>query len=282
MRKEIAIRDPDGLVKMIVKHAATALDNSRLLRVYWYDGVSGKLSDEQLALSQLSDVQLRQGIISRSGVQKGVDSKIMADLIELSGNHAISDAMLVTGDGDLVIGIELAQKRGVRVAVLGIEDESVGVAHNQSFEVVGIADRVVRIHKSDIAPYLAYVQTAPASSAAKPVKTVTPKAAERVPEKKKQTPAKKAEKPSPPSALAGPPKVDLQAVVTQFIEASSPSLTAASVSPNGTIGQSVDGQLLQAATAPLGRTLTTAERAELRDHFRLQIARRSPSPTEAS
>jgi hypothetical protein len=112
----------------------------------------------------LPDVQLRAGIISRSGVQKGVDSKIMVDLIELSNNHAITDAVLLTGDGDLVIGIELAQKRGVRVAALGIEDSAFGVGHNQSFELVCIADRVRRLARRDIEPYLAYVGARAVSS----------------------------------------------------------------------------------------------------------------------
>jgi len=52
-RKDVAITDPAGLVAMI---AASTLNNPNLLRVYWYDGVLGKLSSEQETLSMLPDV----------------------------------------------------------------------------------------------------------------------------------------------------------------------------------------------------------------------------------
>lgn len=154
-RKDLAMPDPQGLIAMLIEQSFAALGNRNLLRVCWYDGVAGRPSAEHEALAQLPDVQFRAGTISKSGLQKGVDSKIMADLIELSGNQAISDAVLVTGDGDLVVGMDLAQRRGVRVAVIGLEEPGLGVAHNQSFEMVCAADRVRRIGKSDIAPFLA-------------------------------------------------------------------------------------------------------------------------------
>jgi len=191
-RKDIVISDPQGLIGKIIEHSIEVLGNRKLLRVYWYDGVSGRLSSEHEALSLLADVQFRPGTISRSGQQKGVDSKIMADLIELSSNHAISDAVLITGDGDLVVGIDLAQRRGVRIAVLGVEDTSSGVQHNQSFEVVCVADRVRRIGKLDIAPFLSY---------SPPTATAAPAAASPI----VQTPAVK--KAAPKKAVAKKPPV---------------------------------------------------------------------------
>ena len=47
VRKDIAITDSQGLITTIVKHAAAALGALELLRVYWYDGVSGRLSRHQ-------------------------------------------------------------------------------------------------------------------------------------------------------------------------------------------------------------------------------------------
>ena len=55
------------------------------------------------------------------GQQKGVDSLIIMDLIELARNHAISEAVLLSGDEDLRVGVQLAQSFGVRVHLLGVE-----------------------------------------------------------------------------------------------------------------------------------------------------------------
>jgi len=304
-RKDVAIRDPQGLVSHIIEHAVKALGNPNLLRLYWYDGVSSRLSDEQEALSMLPDVQLRAGIISRSGVQKGVDSKIMVDLIELSNNHAITDAVLLTGDGDLVIGIELAQKRGVRVAALGIEDSAFGVGHNQSFELVCIADRVRRLARRDIEPYLAYVgaravsnpppatndaeniskRAKPAAAAKAAAAPKAPAAAKAAPVKKQTAAAKKAKaatkaapaKAAPSKAAPLPARnvvpelTKLSDIVNQFIAAAAPPFTETSITATGAIGQAVDGRLLHAATAALERKPTPTERNELRRLFRERL-----------
>jgi hypothetical protein len=73
----------------------------RLLRIYWYDGsASGRLSLDQSALASADDVKLRLGQINSVGQQKGVDSLIVTDLIELARNGAMSDALLLSGDED--------------------------------------------------------------------------------------------------------------------------------------------------------------------------------------
>lgn len=97
----------------------------RLLRVYWYDGTaSGRLSLDQSALANTDNVKLRLGQINSAGQQKGVDSLIVTDLIELARNHAISDALLLSGDEDVRIGVQIAQSFGVRVHLLGIAGKS--------------------------------------------------------------------------------------------------------------------------------------------------------------
>src|SRR5471030_1683532 len=113
-RADLHLNDAAGLVNMLISKARTELNNNELLRVYWYDGLKGGLSAEHKAIIDVDDVQLRTGTINGQGQQKGVDSKIVIDLIELASNHAISDALVVTGDGDLAIGIELSQRRGIR------------------------------------------------------------------------------------------------------------------------------------------------------------------------
>lgn len=180
-RSELDITDPAGLIALLISQskAALGLTSRELLRVYWYDGVmpSG-LTQQQRAIVQLPDVSFRPGTVNSNGQQKGVDSLIITDLIELAGNRAVCDAAVITGDGDLAIGIELAQKKGVRVALLGVEDLSVGVVHHQSFEVTSRADRIARMGLADISPVMRHSKhsksnpTAPAEELqAKPLPT---------------------------------------------------------------------------------------------------------------
>lgn len=92
-----------------------------LLRIYWYDAASGAPSPEQKQLAHADDVKLRLGFLNAQGQQKGVDSLIVTDLISLAQNGAISDAILLSGDEDLRVGVQMAQMHGVRVHLLGIE-----------------------------------------------------------------------------------------------------------------------------------------------------------------
>ncbi len=76
---------------------------------------------EQQDLADSDDVKLRLGVIAYTGRQKGVDSLIVTDLIELARNHAITDALLLSGDEDVRIGVQIAQTYGVRVHLLGVQ-----------------------------------------------------------------------------------------------------------------------------------------------------------------
>ncbi len=159
-RAELEIIDPSGLINVLLEKSKATLDLSgkELLRVYWYDGVMNNgFTQQQKSLVNVNDLQLRAGTINRRGQQKGVDSLIVTDLIELTSHHAICDAVLVTGDSDLAVGIEIAQKRGVRIAVLGVEDLAAGVAHHQSFEITSRADRVGMLGQSELSQVLRYV-----------------------------------------------------------------------------------------------------------------------------
>ena len=101
-----------------------------LLRIYWYDGLyRGQLSPDQQALAYMDDVKLRLGTVNQTGQQKGVDSLIVTDLVELARNHAITDAVLLSGDEDLRIGVQIAQSFGVRVHLIGIEPSRGSQSH---------------------------------------------------------------------------------------------------------------------------------------------------------
>ncbi len=296
-RKDVVLVNAKGLIDLLIQQSLDVLANRNLLRLYWYDGVSSRMSADHEALAELPDVQFRTGTISKSGQQKGVDSRIMADLIELSANKAISDAVLVTGDGDLVVAIDLAQRQGVRIAIIGLEEPSKGTSHNQSFEMVCAVDRIRRIGVSDIAPFMAYK---PAASPTREIKKVasTKSAAsrsspEKAPERKattKKTPAKKSAAPAKKTAapkripvtdpalpsLAEPtPKVvgvttkvvpqleQLPAIVRQFIANASPRLDKSAVTPTGVLDNPLDAKLREAATEALLRKPTRSERVEL-------------------
>ncbi|MBS0430919.1 MAG: NYN domain-containing protein [Proteobacteria bacterium] len=100
-----------------------------LLRIYWYDGTNSGPSPAHLAIAYLENVKLRLGFVNQSGEQKGVDALIFSDLVNLSRNHAISDALILSGDEDLRVGVQQAQEYGVRVHLLGVESSESG---NQS------------------------------------------------------------------------------------------------------------------------------------------------------
>lgn len=110
------------MFEAIQEFASQAEPKARLLRTYWYDGIraySGP-SAEQLALGKRHFVKLRLGMLNSQGQQKGVDSLIVTDLIDLARNRAITDAVILAGDEDLRVGVQVAQSYGVRVHLIGV------------------------------------------------------------------------------------------------------------------------------------------------------------------
>ena len=99
---------------------AISVSKAPLLRIYWYDGTSSGPTPQHLTLALLNNVKLRLGIVNSFGEQKGVDSLMVTDMIELARNRAMSDAILLSGDEDLRVGVQQAQEYGVRVHLLGI------------------------------------------------------------------------------------------------------------------------------------------------------------------
>lgn len=258
VRSELHITDPAGLVAAIVRKSRSTLDlaGRELLRVYWYDGVlPNGPTQQQRALGHVDDVQLRAGTVNGKGQQKGVDSLIVTDLIELASHHAITDAVLVTGDSDLAIGIELVQRRGVRVAVVGVEDVSVGVAHHQSFEIISRADRVAVLGQEDLASSCRYVPEQPKLSQMQPL----PKAGSLGPA---QT--------APELAPVEVP--DISAAVKAFIAQRGESLVGVIEPTSRHIERTVDAALLAYLTTALQTArLSDAEKAAARRIFRAEL-----------
>lgn len=94
---------------------------STFLRIYWYDAAnaSGRAhSHSQLEMT--SHITLRLGAFNSLGDQKIVDGLIISDMILLSQNKAVNDIILVSGDADLIPGVNVAKTFGARVHLLGV------------------------------------------------------------------------------------------------------------------------------------------------------------------
>jgi hypothetical protein len=93
-RRELLVLEPSKVIEELRRVAAGKIRTQRLfgggtatdlLRVYWYDGALGSRPTlEQEKLAHLDNVKLRLGFINSVGQQKGVDSLIVTDLIELA------------------------------------------------------------------------------------------------------------------------------------------------------------------------------------------------------
>jgi len=116
------VLDPSAAITALKEVANTKAADCRLLRIYWYDGAIGgaRPTSDQALLAHLDDVKLRLGFVNSHGEQKGVDSLIVTDLIELARLKSITDALLLSGDEDVRVGVQIAQNHGVRVHLLGI------------------------------------------------------------------------------------------------------------------------------------------------------------------
>ncbi|OON81288.1 NYN domain-containing protein [Streptomyces tsukubensis] len=114
--------DTEGLLDALIDKARTIFADSRLLRVYWYDGARRRIhTAEQQSIAELPDVKVRLGNLNANNQQKGVDSLIRTDLESLARHRAISDAALIGGDEDLVSAVEAAQGYGARVHLWGVD-----------------------------------------------------------------------------------------------------------------------------------------------------------------
>ena len=142
--------DAVPLIQAISKHA-DELVRGELLRVYWYDAARDRVPTiDQRVIAQLPQVKLRLGNLNARGQQKGVDAQIRADMEALARHRAITDAVLVAGDEDMVPAVEAAQAYGVRVHLWGI-DPPYGT--NQAERLVWESDTVEILDAAFVRPY---------------------------------------------------------------------------------------------------------------------------------
>jgi uncharacterized LabA/DUF88 family protein len=142
--------DAVPLIQVVTKHA-DELIRGELLRVYWYDAARDRVPTiDQRVIAQMPWVKLRLGNLNARGQQKGVDAQIRADMEALARHRAITDAVLIAGDEDMVPAVEAAQAFGVRVHLWGIEPP---YGTNQAERLVWESDTVDVLEGAFLRPY---------------------------------------------------------------------------------------------------------------------------------
>ena len=148
-RREFRV-DADKLIGALTRHA-DSLVRGELLRVYWYDAARDRVPTiDQRVIAQMAWVKLRLGNLNARGQQKGVDAQIRADMEALARHRAVTDAVLIAGDEDMVPAVEAAQAYGVRVHLWGVEPP---FGTNQAERLVWEADTVEVLDRPFLEPY---------------------------------------------------------------------------------------------------------------------------------
>ncbi len=161
-RREYRV-DADKLIQALIRHAEGQVPGE-LLRVYWYDAARDRVPTiDQRVIAQMALVKLRLGNLNARGQQKGVDAQIRADMEALARHRAITEAILVAGDEDMVPAVEAAQAFGVRVHLWGVEPP---YGTNQAERLVWESDTVEVLERSFVEPYFTRQLTEPAVGAA--------------------------------------------------------------------------------------------------------------------
>ncbi len=239
--------DPDAVTIALKDIGRQLVPEAYLLRIYWYDGLrSGLPTPEQSAIAALPDVKMRFGYVNSAGQQKGVDTRIVTDLVELARNQAITDAIVVSGDEDLRVGVEIAQSFGIRVHLLGIQP----AAGSQARALRDEADSVTEWQRQQVTAWLQ--GSAGISSEAAPARMLAPVSAE---------------------------SQSLASHVTNFVAAieneTYRKLLDQSRAGNLIVPPEIDRPLLASARRHLERQLSDEERAQMRRLFWEAITARS-------
>lgn len=133
----------------------THLVGERFLRLYWYDGIRDphhRQYPQQRrffdAIGKTPGIQLRLGhLVEREDnrlQQKGVDTRLILDLVRLAGRSVFSTAVLIVNDRDFTEAIRAAQDFGARVLIATANQHT--VAH----DIRQLADGMITISKATL------------------------------------------------------------------------------------------------------------------------------------
>jgi hypothetical protein len=244
-RSEMSL-DHDAAVKALSAFAVSA-SGVPLLRLYWYDGTSTGPTAQHLTLAHLPDTKVRLGFVNSVGEQKGVDSLIVTDMITLARNRSISDAVLLSGDEDIRVGVQQAQEFGVRVHLIGIKPSR----GSQSLFLLQEADTTSEWGAEDLAPFLACRPRASAGAGG-------------------------VEFPAVAAPIAGVPEDSLETLSTEValtLELSELASVLEAHASTNQLPRDVDRRLLGGGRAALHRDLDAPEKRRVRELF-IQACRR--------
>ncbi|WP_030174845.1 NYN domain-containing protein [Spirillospora albida] len=199
----------EKLIKALTDHA-DGQRRGELLRVYWFDAAPRRQPTvDQRVIANLPLVKLRLGNLNAQGQQKGVDAQLRADLEALARHRAITDAVLLAGDEDMLPAVEAAQRYGVRVHLWGVEPTH---GSNQAEWLVWESDTVEVLPAEFLRPYFTRAKVLPVPS---PGQATAPA--------QRQTPV-----PSPSQVFAGRPPAVKPTPAT--VRIATPATVAAAVS----------------------------------------------------
>ncbi|SQG63532.1 NYN domain [Corynebacterium renale] len=127
------------LGRMIEEHLGQPIH-----RQYWYDGIPDSGPHRyQRALRTCNGVQLRAGQLIEWGerrTQKAVDTRLVADMVVAGVNQQFSDMVLVSGDADMIPGVNEACNHGARVHLYGFGWDSMSSALRHACDSTTILD----------------------------------------------------------------------------------------------------------------------------------------------
>jgi len=270
-RREAIVFDENAAIDALRSMAKT-LAGLPLLRIYWYDGASRRTGPtaEHVRLAHCNDIKVRLGFLNAKGQQKGVDSLIVTDLVELARNRAVSDVVLMSGDEDVRIGVQLAQSFGVRVHLLGIEPST----GTQSADLRQEADTCSEWGAKVVGTIISRREAAVPSQNAG-VAAVSPRAGAR---------------PAPEGSVAAPVVQELGLAGQKHLDEAVESIVA-DLTPQELTGAveyltanannvpyEVDSKVLSRCRAVLGRHLDDPEKRYVRARIRLRLREQAEGP----
>lgn len=129
-----------------------------VLRIRWYDAADPArriTNPRALGMSAVPGVRLVEGrLVHRNGVltQKAVDTRLVADMVTIAHQRQVDRFVLLSGDEDMVPGVEAAEDLGLHVEVWSIEAPD--SAPTVSRELVTLADSHRTINLDELRPLI--------------------------------------------------------------------------------------------------------------------------------
>ncbi|WJY98529.1 NYN domain-containing protein [Corynebacterium fournieri] len=141
-RAQLEIDLPE-VVTTLGKMITNQLDQP-IHRQLWYDGIPDSGPHRyQRALRTCDGVQLRTGQLIEWGerrTQKGVDTRLVADLVVNAVSEKFTDFVLVSGDADMIPGVEEVTNHGARMHLYGFGWDSMSSALRHACDSTTILD----------------------------------------------------------------------------------------------------------------------------------------------